>query len=433
MGGKASILMVLGFSLIFLVAGTNFNRMSSNTIDNFKEYYFDTRAYNVAESGANMAASEIFADRDWDTGFSNLPFDGGIINATVESVPGSIDDRIITVTGTYQDASHTIRIKLTPSSFSSYAYFSLNDHGIYWATGDTVWGKMHIEGVLNINGDPVFKGYVTMTNGIHYGDSGHYETQYYYDSRGRLRSRTVWVTNSNPQFLGGLEDGVTDTMPSNGVSLLKAAAASGGHIFPKHDTVFINFQADSIKYRYHANDKDSTAYAPDFAPNGVIFADSSVLHLKGTIKGQYTISVSGKSSLGKGKVFLDDNVVYNTDPKTNMNSTDLLGIVAENNVLIKDNPENHSDIDIYASIYSQKGGFGAENYNSLPISGNINLYGGIIQAERQAVGTIGTDYWGHTYISHGFNKRYRFDPRFAVLSPPHFPGTGKYQIVSWHE
>ena len=62
------------------------------------------------------------------------------------------------------------------------------------------------------------------------------------------------------------------------------------------------------------------------------------------------------------------------------------------------------------------------------VGGNINLIGGIIQDTRQAVGTFS----GGKIVS-GFAKQYKYDDRFLVASPPFFPGTGGYEIVSWYE
>ncbi|HEY6437259.1 MAG TPA: hypothetical protein VIY47_11770, partial [Ignavibacteriaceae bacterium] len=75
------------------------------------------------------------------------------------------------------------------------------------------------------------------------------------------------------------------------------------------------------------------------------------------------------------------------------------------------------------------GGFGAVNHNTRPKSGNINLLGGIIQNTRKAVGMFGSD----GKIKNGFAKRYAYDNRLLVASPPFFPGTGGFEIVSWYE
>jgi hypothetical protein len=93
-----------------------------------------------------------------------------------------------------------------------------------------------------------------------------------------------------------------------------------------------------------------------------------------------------------------------------------------------ENAANNSSINIHASIYCEKGGFGAENYADRPPSGNINLLGGIIQHTRKAVGTFGGG-----GIKSGYAKRYLYDERLLVASPPFFPGTGGFEIVSWLE
>ena len=145
------------------------------------------------------------------------------------------------------------------------------------------------------------------------------------------------------------------------------------------------------------------------------------------IRDRYTVACNNTTT-GKGTVYIDDDIVYNEDPRQVPNSTDMLGICAENSVLITKNTANNSDVNIHASVYSEKGGFGADYYDTRPVSGNINLLGGIIQNTRKAVGTFS----GST-INHGFAKRYKYDDRFMLASPPFFPGTGGFEIVSWFE
>jgi len=216
-------------------------------------------------------------------------------------------------------------------------------------------------------------------------------------------------------------------LPTDGLDPLKDAAKNDGLFFKDKDTVYITFAEDSLKFRSKYSDKDSTVYLPAIAPGGVIFAEKSIIRLKGVVEGQYSVACSGDKN-GEGTIYLDDDIVYKTDPLINHNSTDLLGIVAKNKVLITDNAPNHSDINIHASIYAEDGGFGADNYKNRPISGNINLVGGIIQHTRQPVGTFGSG-----GIKSGFSKRYKYDERFMLISPPIFPGTGGLEIVSWFE
>ena len=106
----------------------------------------------------------------------------------------------------------------------------------------------------------------------------------------------------------------------------------------------------------------------------------------------------------------------------------MLGIIAKNEIYVTNNSANNSSIDIHGSLYSESKGFGAENYDTRPVSGSINLLGGIVQNTRQAVGTFSSG-----VINHGFSKRYRYDERLMFSSPPMYPGTGAFEIVSWLE
>jgi hypothetical protein len=107
----------------------------------------------------------------------------------------------------------------------------------------------------------------------------------------------------------------------------------------------------------------------------------------------------------------------------------MLGIVSKYNVWIADNEANHDDIRIEGSIYCEKGGFGAENNETRPKSGYIHLYGGIVNDKRRPVGLFTED----EGVINGFSKKYRYDKKLMMASPPFYPGTGAFEIVSWYE
>ena len=61
MAGKGILFLLLGFSVVFLVKGTNFGNISNRAVDNMGEYYKSTVAHNIAVSGANLGSkSNIF-------------------------------------------------------------------------------------------------------------------------------------------------------------------------------------------------------------------------------------------------------------------------------------------------------------------------------------------------------------------------------------
>ncbi|MFZ1517631.1 MAG: hypothetical protein WAU11_02590 [Ignavibacteriaceae bacterium] len=408
MAGKATFLTIIGFTLLFMIAIKNFGRISTDSVGNMVGYYSEMIAHNIAVSGANLASNQIFVDPTWDDGYSDENFSGGILNVNIQVIDAYKNIRQITSIGTYHGLTSTVKVTLSPSKFSKFAYYSVSEGGTIWWTGsDTVWGPFHTQDYLRAAYHPVF-----------YGKASSLKSLVYYNNN---------KSASKPYFLGGYESGVSLPMPTDAVDNMESAADVGGLKFTNKDTVYMYFVNDSLKYKYSYSASYSTVYLPDASPNGMIFAKNSIVRLKGTVKGQYTVACNNTTT-GKGTVYIDDDIVYNEDPRQVPNSTDMLGICAENSVLITKNTANNSDVNIHASVYSEKGGFGADYYDTRPVSGNINLLGGIIQNTRKAVGTFS----GST-INHGFAKRYKYDDRFMLASPPFFPGTGGFEIVSWFE
>lgn len=404
MAGKAAFFLVVGFSLIFLTIGKNFGGLSTRAVDNLADYYSETVAHDIAASGANMAANKIFLTPTWTAGYNNISYANGTLNVSVDIVDAYKNIRQITSVGTFNGVTNTVKVTLWPSKFSKFAYYSINEgSSIWWITSDTVWGPFHTQDYIRVSGKPAFWGKATTKRDVKKYDK-----------------------NSKPNFFGGFEKGVDLPLPTDGLTPIENEADEGGYKFTGHDTVYVTFVTDSIKYKYTYNGATTTVLAQDFAPNGVIFAKNAVLRLKGTVKGQYSVVASGTS--GKGKIYLDDNIVYTSDPRTDPNCEDLLGIIAKNEVLITNNAVNNDHINIHGSIYSESKGFGAENHDTRPVSGNINLLGGIVQNTRQAVGTFS----GST-INHGFAKRYRYDERLMMIAPPAYPGTATFEIISWQE
>jgi hypothetical protein len=429
MGGKAILLVILGLSTTLVFVTLNYNRLSTIAAENSIEYVEYAVLQNVAESGANMASNEVFRNPTWTAGFQNVIMETCTLNVNVQVLDAALNIRRINSVATKtietslgrRSASRTVQVTLQPSNFSKFAYYSSNEGGsINWATGDTVWGPFHTQDNMRINGNPYFVNHVTLKGTI-----------------------TKNSSSDKPTFVEGYETGVDLPINEDAIAALAIDAGTAGFTFPETftykksnktytadvDTVYIKFAGDYIQYKYRYQDSYTSVAASSFSNNGVIFAGNAVVRLQGTVKGKFTLACSGSSSSGKGDIYLDDDIVYYADPVANPSSTDILGIVAQNDVIITNNTANKSDININASIYCQNGGFGAEKYDTRGKCGNINLVGGIIQKTRAAVGTIGSG----GSISNGFNKRYRYDTRFMFKAPPKYPNTGSYEILSWYE
>ncbi len=403
--GKLSLYLVLGFSLLYMIMGNSSNKMTTRTIENMVDYNAKTQAHNIAVSATNLACNEIFLNGNWDDGYSGVNFENGDFDVDIQVLDPWLNIRKLTTIGNYGGVSKTIEVIFKPSSFSKFAYLSISDPtNLYWSNKDTIWGPFHSQGNIKAYRHPVFYGKATTNGTVQY-----YQTE----------------ALDAPMFYGGFESGVNLTFPSSGLDNLHSMANDDGHVFTGKDTVYLTFAGDSVKFRYEYSAKDSTVLASSFAPNGVIYADNSILRLQGEVKGQLTVACNGTAP--KGNIYLDDNITYQTDPRINPNSKDLLGIVSKNNVLITKNAANESSIDVHASVYCEKGGFGAGWSSFTEPNGNINLLGGIQNYSRVQIGVIaGSEIWG-------FNRRYKYDQRLMIASPPGYPGTGLLEIVSWFE
>ena len=402
--GKLSLFLVLGFSILYIVLGGNSNKLSSRSVENMADYNARTIAHNIAVSGTNLACNQLFLNGAWDDGY-NKDFENGSFSASVQVLDPWKNIRKLTTTANFGGVNKTIEVIFQPSSFAKFAYLSINDpSNLYWSGKDTIFGPFHSEGNINAYNHPVFMGKAT--------------------TKGTVKYLTN-EANDAPRFFGGFESGVSVTFPSGELDNIKTLATDDGHVFSGKDTVYVTFDGDSIKYRFNYNEIPTTVLASSLAPNGVIYAENTILRLQGVVKGKYTIACNGTDP--KGNVYLDDNLTYNSDPRINPDSQDMLGIVSKNNVKITENEANKSSIDIHASIFCETGGFGAGWPSFTKPNGNINLLGGIQNYRRVQIGIIqGSEIWG-------FSRRYKYDPRLMIASPPGYPDTGKLEIVSWFE
>jgi hypothetical protein len=186
---------------------------------------------------------------------------------------------------------------------------------------------------------------------------------------------------------------------------------------------------------------------------GVISVTGTV-GMSGVLRGKVTLYATGNI------VILDDQR-YATDPSVSnpslVNSCpDMLGIISANNIVVADNalntppdvasggaaPAPYKNVDDMQDVYIHgvmmaiNTSFGVQDYDQGPSAalgcqgvgnngrGCLNLYGGLIQERRGAVGLLS---------GQGFIKRYTYD-RCAVSSPPpYFPTTGRFLDNRYYE
>ena len=470
MGGKAALLLVLGFSLIFLVIGHNFNNLSVNAVDNLTDYYVESMAHNLAVSGANLAASQVFMDKTWDTGYKDLSFNGGIINVYISNpeaagagskvtichippgnpaaqhtisvsssaVPAHLahgdylgscgepiqpDEVIIISEGTFNGVTKAVTVRLRPSHFSKFGNFYKTVSAAP-ATGDTFNGPFHTNGKLTTYGTPVFWGKVTTRNGL-----------------------SLQGAPKDPKFYGGYESGIDIPLQFDTTGM-RSAAQTNGYIFrdttgakkQKPIDVRLYFNADGTVTHSLMLDNDGKWTTPKtvpistLAPNGLIYVEQGNIFTKGTINGKVTIVATKKGKNGYGKVYQTDDLVYNDDPRTKPSSDDVLGIVSEQEIRIQANANTlGKNITTHASMFSLNSDIGPEDaLVSQSFLGKWNILGGLIASTTRVTAQYG--YSGGIFVPvRGLKFVHTYDKRFLMYVPPFFPHTENYEVVSWYE
>lgn len=172
-----------------------------------------------------------------------------------------------------------------------------------------------------------------------------------------------------------------------------------------------------------------------------------VIHVTGTvgISGQLVGRVTLRAT---NNIVILDDLRYGTNPATTGQCVDVLGLLAEQNVIVADNALNNQvnslqgdvsqgnkrllddtkDLTLHAVIMALGTSFRVQNYNTGPTTGNpcngidwgrgcLLLLGGLIQEARGAVATtIGT----------GYIKQYTYDRCANLRPPPYFPTTRRF-------
>lgn len=419
--GRTSLLMVLGYSVALILMGFSLSQVSTRAYENSLEYHNRAVSHSLAASLANMGCNVIYRVPNSFPRWSNISLGGGTVSLYTKTVPGIAAPGAPTPTNVQLMATSvypagnpppadayrdTVIIEWGVSSFGRFAYYSGTEGAINWATADTVYGPFHTQDKMTVNGSPVFWGKVTNKLGL-------------------IKN----PTSSTPQFNGGYQTGINIPMPSDFNPLKNAALANGKYLHGKDLTLTFNSDSTMTIRGLITTPvaKDTIVLLRTFVPNGALVIDTANVRIKGKFTGQLTLSVQSGGSASKGKMYLDSSVAYVNNP-LNGASGDVLGLCATDSIVIANNSNNSGNVTVQAALFSLNKGLGVEQHNNGVIRGRINLLGGISQKQRAAVGTLSGG-----VINSGFSKSYRYDNRLMTQSPPFYPTTGSYMILSWYE
>ena len=425
--GKASIVYVVGLSMILAYSLLTVSASGTSSMDNYTSYYGHTMAHDIAITGANIGSSLLLNNPLYTTNLLNQSYGGGTFSIYVTN-PGT-DSAIISSFSSIEVSGETINdtviavFKYTP--FSKYGWFTDAEVNGYsgspyygasdWKiTGDSVFGFAHTNGHFNLAGAPYFNDKVTATN-----------------------APVLMALNGikAPIYKGGYQWGITVTRSPSDLSKILADATSDGLVVTNNDGGFTFFPDGTVNVRVPWNTgagRNDTLPISTIAPNGVIAVNGGDLHIKGTYKGKVTVAALRNGQTGKGNVWIDGNgIVANDNPATDPNSPDMMGIVSEYSTYItQDLTRTMSTVvNLQAAVYCKNGELTAQNFWTIPKSGRVVLYGGVQQHTAGSLGVFSSS----SGLLHGFNYTIRHDNRFNFEAPTDYPVSPKYMLVSWWE
>ncbi|MCB0746332.1 MAG: hypothetical protein KDC90_02615, partial [Ignavibacteriae bacterium] len=381
-------------------------------------------------------ANELFLDPDW-TGYNHdtLYMNGGYAVLDLNAVANAKSQLNAKAVFNYYYARELkteeaqVDFILDETHYTKFGYYTKNwPGGGYLVTGDTVDGAFHTQDKLLTLGSPVFTGKVTTKDGI------------------KMEGNKWGFGAANPEFKGGYETPVDVPLTLN-TTKLKDAGNANGRVFEDPSGNALDLRLEFIddgttigKVKWSKRKTGTSSWSipvlaslDTLSPNGVIWNTKGDLYLSGTVNGKYTVG-TGKKGSSNGIVYLEDDIVYRESPLlfesggttvNNPNCSDMLGIVAEKQVVVKNNTANRHDINIHAALFNYDGGITVEGLSAFsPSMGKMRIMGSLTENTAQTTGyTNGA----------GYKQIIRYDKRYRYSTPPNFPATTTYEIVSWYE
>ncbi len=415
------ISVLLGFSAVFVFTSINERSTAERHIQQIKSFY-------LAEAGIDRSLEWLRSQPRPPREISPFnPFSGpqnlggGSYNVIIDPDDSNPENYLkkyrIRSTGQMDSISSELEVEVRTDSYARYCYFTDDEHfrwygwyrvPVWFVTGDRLKGPTQTNSHFHLYGSPLFSDRTKSADNYMYYFHDGYIYSYPPDR----------PTRDNPVFEQGIQLGTKPLgMPSKALDLRTAAVRGGLHLTGP-TTILLKNDGTMNVTNSHKGWNNKNMFLPD---NGALFVTGGNLYISGTLKGQLSVGTNRN-------VVVTSNITYNTDPRTNPESTDVLGLIAERDVVISRNaPYN---VKVEASIMALGNSFIVENWWQPPAKGVLTVYGGIIQRERGPVGTFSSS-TGRKRS--GYSKSYHYDRRLVNFPPPFYPTTGDYISLSWRQ
>ncbi|MFA5092381.1 MAG: DUF4900 domain-containing protein [Candidatus Omnitrophota bacterium] len=415
-----STYMVLTVLLAFSGLLFEISNWQNKTTNTFKR---QAQAIDIAEAGLDRALVWIRAQAS-PPGSATNPWGGVQVlgNPTIGSYSVTITDLgspsgspsikryKVTSTSTVSGINQTLTNYLQTDNYARYIWFTNRENyggtNVWFWNQDRLNGPTHTNGHFNIAGTPVFDGAVESVDDY---------IRYFNNGNNINSSNLSNPPYDTPDFNSTVDLGVSSTnMPTQALSLRAASTSAGGLRLKGNSTIVLNANGTM---NVTNSDKGWSNRNMPLPTNGALFVNNGNLTISGTLNGRLTAGASKD-------INIPNSIVYANDPRVNPASTDTLGLISEQDVVVSSGAPNNVEVD--ASIMALNTSFMVENWWTGGAKGTLSVFGGIIQNERGPVGTFS----GNTKVS-GYSKDYNYDTRLLNSPPPFVPTTGDYITLAW--
>lgn len=433
--GRALLIIVAGFAILLGTMQSSLHTLEKDSTDVLAVQYSQLVARNLANGNVYRAMNQMWRNHPipWTAGYTGEAFGGSyqlnVFGRTPFDTTLEFNQYRLESHAYFDQDTADVVVIIEKPSFARFAWFTENEGGLSWVSGDTVEGPVHTNDYFTMSGTPVFLDDASSAD-LPPG------------------APPSWGGGGTPEFHADTTFGRPPILlPTTSIAQLCTLAVSGGRRF--HHNVWLRLMRDLALNPIVRCWDTWPAAPPAGAPLGVpspAAGDSSVritnisngivattggfdIHVWGQLDGRITI-------VSSGDIYIESDVTYFADPRIFPASDDMLGLIAADSVVVAyvaggvPLDPNGSDCNIHASIlalnsFSTQGIF-PPPYSG-PNRGYIHLLGGIVQQNR---GRIFVSSGGTTY---GYNKDYEYDRRLLTQLPPAFPLYGDNVILSWRE
>lgn len=441
------LLLIVSFMAVYILAVANGFSEASRAANGKKAYYIADAglvdAYErITQAGINTIPTNttFIPSPTTDNGVYSVGSVNGNYTVSVTYSNSPRTNYTIISTGTYGNVSKTLELRIIGAAISKYAYWSQTEINPQW--GQLWWvgvpgfvylttGPVQTNGTLNIFGNPIFDGLVTEANG------GGGSTPNYYFGQGTsgLQSNPAvifpdGITNNAPQVNLPAQQtlGAIQAVASDGQGLVLTGASTV--IFNPTGTITVTGTVKNAQGAVTATYNNTTMNPP---ANGVIYVQSNQgqqdgnVTVQGTVSGQLTVAADQN-------INVSGSVAYNNDPRIDPSSTDMVGLVANQNITVIE-ASAPTQLELSAVMVALQGSFQVDQwwvYRGNATTAVMDQFGSLINYVCGVTGEM--DMSGN--LLGGWNQLQSYDSRLATLAPPGFPpyvnnaGNGVYSKLS---